>query len=84
MYWIILLVLGAIGAFFLNTNDTYVTVIGLLVPTVIHVYIFTLLFMLYGAKNSKSKMGYFAVVLAVMVPLFFSLSTFQMELINSA
>jgi len=71
MYWIILLVAGAIGAFFLNTNDTYVTVIGLLVPTVIHVYFFTLIFMLYGAKKSNSKIGYLSVVIALLVPIFF-------------
>lgn len=71
MYWIIFLVAGAIGAFFLNTNDTYVTVIGLLVPTVIHVYFFTLIFMLYGAKKSNSKIGYLSVVIALLVPIFF-------------
>ncbi|MFT6243967.1 MAG: hypothetical protein ACJA0U_001164 [Salibacteraceae bacterium] len=71
MYWIILLVAGAIGAFFLNTNDTYVTVIGLLVPTVIHVYFFTLIFMLCGAKKSKSKIGYLSVVIALLVPILF-------------
>jgi len=49
MYWIILIVLGLTIAFFLNTNDTYSTLIGLFIPTIIHVYIFTLLFMLYGA-----------------------------------
>jgi hypothetical protein len=71
MYWIILLVAGAIGAFFLNTNDTYVTIIGRLVPTVIHVYFFTLIFMLYGAKKSNSKIGYLSVVIALLVPIFF-------------
>lgn len=71
MYWIALIVLGIIGAFFLNTNDTYTNVIGLFIPTIIHVYIFTLIFMLYGAKKSKSKVGYLAVVLAILVPLFF-------------
>lgn len=71
MYWILLIVLGIIGAFFLNTNNTYSTVIGLFIPTIIHVYIFTLIFMLYGAKKSKSQMGYFAVLLAILVPLFF-------------
>ena len=45
------------------------TIIGLLVPTIIHVYLFTLLFMLYGAKKSGSTVGYVAVVLALLVPL---------------
>lgn len=70
--WIFLIVLGLIGAFFLNTNDTYTTVIGLFVPTIIHVYIFTLLFMLYGAKKSKSSFGYIAVAAAIIVPIVFT------------
>ena len=66
---IILVALGCILAFFLNTDDMYSTIIGVFVPTIIHVYIFTLLFMLYGAKKSKSTLGYLAVAMAVFVPI---------------
>ncbi len=37
-------------------------------PTLIHVYIFTMLFMLYGALRSKSKMGVLSVVVLLLCP----------------
>ncbi len=39
------------------------------VPTLIHVYLFTLLFMIYGTMNSKSKPGIIAIVLMFLVPI---------------
>ena len=39
------------------------------VPTLIHVYIFTGLFMLYGALKSRSKSGIWAVVVFVICPM---------------
>jgi len=39
-----------------------------LVPTLIHVYIFTGLFMLYGALKSRSSSGLFSVVVFAIVP----------------
>lgn len=47
----------------------YTMVLGLLVPTLIHVYVFTVLFMLYGAKKSNSNVGYASVLLMLMAPL---------------
>jgi hypothetical protein len=44
-------------------------VLGLFLPTIIHVYLFTLLFMLYGSKKSKSKEGYMGSALLLLVPL---------------
>lgn len=38
------------------------------IPTLIHVYVFTALFMLYGALKSKSKVGIAAFILLVMMP----------------
>ena len=40
-------------------------------PTLIHVYIFTGLFMLYGALKGRSKSGYLACVVFVLMPLLF-------------
>ena len=68
-HWLIIGVIGLVGALLLNDSEYYTTIIGLLVPTIIHVYLFTLLFMLYGAKKSGSTVGYVAVVLALLVPL---------------
>ncbi|MBT8256546.1 MAG: hypothetical protein KJO23_08400 [Bacteroidia bacterium] len=42
--------------------------LGLFLPTIIHVYLFTLLFMLYGSKKSGSKFGYYGSILLMLVP----------------
>lgn len=39
------------------------------VPTLIHVYLFTALFMLYGAFKSKSRFGVWSVVVLIMCPI---------------
>ena len=69
--WAILILIGIVGAILLKDSSMYKTIIGLLIPTVIHVYIFTLLFMLYGALKTKSTRGYLTVTLAILVPLVF-------------
>ncbi|MEM7085516.1 MAG: hypothetical protein AAF489_04995 [Bacteroidota bacterium] len=50
-------------------------VLGLFLPTIIHVYLFTLLFMLYGSKKSKSVMGYVGSGLLLIVPLIIAFVT---------
>ena len=40
-------------------------------PTLIHVYVFTGLFMLYGAMKGRSKSGYLSCLVFVLVPLLF-------------
>lgn len=40
-------------------------------PTLIHVFLFTLLFMLYGALKTRSKSGYLSCLLLVICPLLF-------------
>lgn len=69
--WVILIIVGVVGAIFLKDTTMYKTIIGLLIPTIIHVYVFTLLFMLYGALRSKSTRGYYSVALAILVPILF-------------
>lgn len=44
------------------------------VPTLIHVYLFTFLFMIYGTMNTKSKPGIIAIVLMFLVPVIIGLS----------
>lgn len=53
-------------------TEWYVIIIGMLVPTLIHVYAFTLLFMVFGAKKNKSYWGFGAVALALLVPVVIS------------
>lgn len=50
----------------------YIILIGIFVPTIIHVYLFTGLFMLYGARKAKSKAGFWACLILLFVPLIIS------------
>lgn len=69
--WVILTTTAITGAILLNEIEAYSMIIGMLIPTVVHVYFFTLLFMLYGALKSKSKYTYFPIILALVVPVLF-------------
>lgn len=51
--------------------DSMVLLFSVFIPTLIHVYVFTGLFMLYGALKGRSKTGYWSVVLFVLCPLLF-------------
>ena len=53
-----LMVVGIIAAYFLNDVNAYLMIMGVMLPTVIHVYIFTGAFILFGALKSKSISGY--------------------------
>lgn len=53
-----LILVGLIVAYFLNGINAYTMIIGIMLPTVIHVYIFTGAFILFGALKSKSVSGY--------------------------
>ena len=63
------LVVGIVLAISLNEFTLYGVLIGTMLPTMLHVYVFTVLFMLFGALKSKSKVGIWAVVVALMVPI---------------
>lgn len=47
----------------------YFLLIGLFLPTLIHVYLFTLFFIIYGAIKSKSKQGMYLAALVIIVPI---------------
>jgi len=57
----------------LNQLPTFVLIVGLLVPTVIHVFVFTILFMLYGVLRSNSIHGYISVGLGMLCPVIIGL-----------
>lgn len=67
--WYLLVPLALIVGILLNQVGTYLIIVGILVPTVIHVYLFTLFFMLYGAIKAKQKLGYFNVLIAIIIPI---------------
>jgi hypothetical protein len=52
-----------------NESNTLVFALTSLVPTLIHVYLFTGLFMLYGALKSRSKSGLWQIVAFIVVPM---------------
>jgi len=66
--WISLCV-SVLISFFTFTSDVYMLINGLLLPTIIHVYLFTILFMIYGVKKTKSKTGVLNVVLMLLLPM---------------
>lgn len=57
-----LMAVGIVAAYFLNGTDAYTMIIGVMLPTVIHVYIFTGAFILYGALKSRSTSGYISLM----------------------
>lgn len=57
------------GIFKADSRDGLAFLIGALLPTLIHVYVFTGFFMLFGALKSRSKSGLLSVVVFVVCPL---------------
>jgi hypothetical protein len=58
----------------LNYFPDMALTMAIFVPTIIHVYLFTLLFMVYGTLNSKSTPGVIAIVLLILVPFIIMIS----------
>ena len=71
--WIISAISALVLAIFLNQAVAFQHSMGIFVPTIIHVYLFTIFFMAYGTKRSKSKLGILNVVLIVLVPIAYSM-----------
>lgn len=61
LYRVILALLALIGIAMAKTGLTYFVWIGIFLPTIIHVFIFTWAFMLYGVIKNKSFAGYLSV-----------------------
>lgn len=60
---------GIVLAVLLKPIYTYNLWIGLFIPTLIHVFVFTILFMIYGAIKDKSVPGFIAAAMAISVPI---------------
>lgn len=71
---IILVFLSIIIISFITANyfPSLFLFIGVFLPTLIHVYIFTFLFILYGALKSKSKYGIYLSIILLSVPFIIS------------
>jgi hypothetical protein len=62
------IVMVCIGA--LLARNFYV-IFSIFLPTLVHVYVFTGLFVLYGAMKSKSKSGYLSFAVFLLIPVLF-------------
>ncbi|WP_338733604.1 hypothetical protein [Mangrovimonas cancribranchiae] len=62
-------ILVLIISFFTHTSPTYGLIFGILLPTIIHVFVFTVLFMVYGLKKATNWIGVLNVVLMFLLPL---------------
>ena len=60
-------------------SEHFELILGVFLPTLIHVYVFTGLFMLYGALKNKSRLGVISVLCLAACPfiLFFAFPDFQ-------
>ncbi len=56
--YLLLLAALAIGIAYFFSDSMLPVLIGTLIPTLIHVYFFTLIFMLYGARKSNNHLSY--------------------------
>ncbi|RMA58501.1 hypothetical protein [Ulvibacter antarcticus] len=68
------MLLSLLASFFISVSmylyvPSSVYIFGLFLPTILHVYLFTLLFMIYGTTRSKSRNGVYAAVLLFLVPI---------------
>ncbi len=69
----IFIIISIIGSIYLQENFNFTIIFGVLLPTIIHVSLFTLLFMLFGAIKSKLSTSYLNVVIYIIcVTLIFS------------
>lgn len=68
-----LFAIGAMLALLSSLLPAYQIIIGVFLPTVIHVYLFTILFMWHGTVVSGKKIGYFNISLMIFLPLFLTI-----------
>lgn len=73
---------GFVVSFFLKDIEAYNIWIGIFLPTILHVYLFTLLFMWYGSLKDKSKYGIFNVIYLAFIPLIIALISINIEAYN--
>jgi hypothetical protein len=66
LYRITLTVLTIFVVSILNNFGDYFVWIGIFLPTIIHVFVFTWMFMLYGVLKEKSFSGYLSIVVLIL------------------
>jgi hypothetical protein len=71
LYRVVLAILALIGIAASKMGFDYVIWIGIFLPTIIHVFIFTWAFMFYGVLKNKSFSGYLSIVALVLIAVSF-------------
>ncbi|MES2761332.1 MAG: hypothetical protein V4677_03955 [Bacteroidota bacterium] len=71
LYRVVLAVLALIGVATTKLGLSYFIWVGVFLPTIIHVFVFTWAFMLYGVLKNKSFSGYLSVVALVLIAISF-------------
>lgn len=80
LYRVVLALLVIIGIAMAKTGYTYFVFVGVFLPTIIHVFIFTWAFMLFGVLKNKSFSGYLSIVaLGVIAASFFIIKAPQLQ-----
>lgn len=69
LYRAVVIVLAIISISYLNNASNYFVWIGIFLPTIIHVFIFTWLFMLYGVLKERSWAGLTSVITLIVCSL---------------
>lgn len=64
-YKLIMFGIGLLVGYLLRDTKFNMVFVGVFVPTLIHVFVFTGLFMLYGAMKSRSVVGYVSVLIFI-------------------
>ncbi len=67
LYRAALCTLALIGLAVAKTGSSYFMWIGIFLPTIIHVFIFTWAFMLYGVLKNKSLSGYLSIIALLLI-----------------
>ena len=62
------LVVALVFAVFMQGNQWYMIFLGGFLPTLVHVYLFTILFMMYGNIKNGSNIGTTNIILMLLVP----------------
>jgi len=78
-----LLAIGLLLMILVRTLPFYKIVAGLFLPTIIHVYFFTMLFMWYGVLKSGSQIGKLNIVLLIVLPILLFFIGIDSSLYNS-
>jgi len=74
--------LGIVLAILMHRFPLYHVVFGIFLPTIIHVYLFTLLFMWYGNLKKNNRIGYINVGLMLLIPIVIAFISVDQGLYN--